>query len=106
VRVIASVIRALTFDARGKASISKIDSQWAIRNVAFNFRVAPLTEQPEMLLMHSELPEFALPAGRYGMVLKDVVYDFYVAGPITETAQCLERTVASNGTFYSEYRKL
>ena len=35
VRVIASVMRALTFDARGKASISKIDSQWAIRNVAW-----------------------------------------------------------------------
>jgi len=40
------------------------------------------------------------------MVMKGVVYDFYVAGPITETAQCLERTVASNGTFYSECRKL
>jgi len=91
VRVIASVIRALTFDARGKASISKIDSQWAIRNVAFNFRVAPLTEQPEMLLIQPELPDFVLPGGRYGMVLKDVAYDFYVAGPITETAKCLER---------------
>jgi len=104
VRVIASVKRAMAFDARGKASVTKVEGIWAMRNVAYNYRVAPLTEQPEMLVMESDLANFDLPAGRYGMVLKDVVYDFTVAGPITGTAQCLERTVATNGTFYSECR--
>jgi len=92
----------MAFDARGKGSVTKVEGIWAMRNVAYNYRVAPLTEQPEMLVMESDLANFDLPAGRYGMVLKDVVYDFTVAGPITETAQCLERTVATNGTFYSE----
>jgi hypothetical protein len=105
VRVIASVKRAMAFDARGKASVTKVEGIWAMRNVAYNYRVAPLTEQPEMLVMESDLANFDLPAGRYGMVLKDVVYDFTVAGPITETAQCLERTVATNGTFYSECKR-
>jgi hypothetical protein len=104
VRVVASVMRAMKVDARGKAAVTKIEGSWAIRNVAYNYRVAPLAEQPEMLLMQSELPDFVLPAGRYGMILKDIVYDFSVAGPVTEPAQCLERTVASNGTFYSECR--
>ena len=61
--------------------------------------MSPLAEQPEMLVIKSELPDFVLPAGRYGMVLKDTVYDFTVAGTISEPAQCLERTVASNGIF-------
>jgi hypothetical protein len=106
VRVIAAVTRALAFDPGGKASVAKVEGSWAIRNVAFNLRVTPLREQPEMLLVQSDVPDFALPAGRYGVVLKDVVYDFTVAGTIADAAQCLERTVATNGTFYSECRKL
>jgi len=43
-----------------------------------------------------------LPAGRYALVIKGQAYDFTVAGPITEAAQCLERVDAANGTFYSE----
>jgi hypothetical protein len=44
--------------------------------------------------------------GRYALVVKGQAYDFTVAGEITETAQCLERTEAANGTFYSECRTL
>ena len=98
-------MRAITFDAGGKASVTKVDGIWATRNVAYDYRVAPLAEQPEMLVMESDSPDFVLPAGRFGMVLKDVVYDFTVAGDVSEPAHCLERTVASNGTFYSECRK-
>jgi hypothetical protein len=43
-----------------------------------------------------------LPAGRYVLVLKDQGYDFTVAGKVSEPAQCLERTDAVNGSFYSE----
>jgi len=37
--------------------------------------------------------------------LKDQPYDFTVAGEITDAAQCLERTDAMNGSFYSECQK-
>jgi hypothetical protein len=53
-------------------------------------------------LVQSDKADFALPAGRYVLVLKDQGYDFTVAGKITEPSQCVERTEAANGTFYSE----
>jgi hypothetical protein len=48
---------------------------------------------------------FVLPPGRYVLVLKDQSYDFTVAGTVTDLAQCLERTDAANGEFYSECQK-
>ncbi|MGA7807977.1 MAG: hypothetical protein WCB02_25535 [Bradyrhizobium sp.] len=105
VRVIARVVRALTFDANGKPGFSPVMDAWNIRNVAYELRVRPIAGNPEMLLVQSEKPDFALPAGRYALVLKDQGFDFTVAGKITDLAQCLERTDAANGEFYSECQK-
>jgi len=66
--------------------------------------VSPVIEQPEMVLFRPETPDFAFPAGRYALVLKSQAFDFTVSGPITDSAHCLERTEAANGTFYSECR--
>jgi hypothetical protein len=104
VRVIAKVMRGMTFDPAGKASTGDLDDQWAIRSTSYDLRVAPLNDNPEMILIRPESSEFVLPAGRYGLVLKGQAFDFSVAGPITEPAQCLERIAAANGTFYSECR--
>src|SRR5262249_27358497 len=41
VRVIAKVMRALTFDKAGKPKIENVDDAWAVRNVTFDYRVAP-----------------------------------------------------------------
>jgi hypothetical protein len=60
---------------------------------------------PEMLLVQPENADFVLPPGRYVLVLKDQGYDFTVAGTVTDLAQCLERTDAANGEFYSECQK-
>jgi hypothetical protein len=105
VRVIAKVKRSLAIDAAGKAQVSAVDDTWAIRNTSYEFRVSPLPDSTEMLLLRPEDPDFVLPAGRYAMVLNGLSYDFAVTGDVTESAQCLERTVAANGTFYSECRK-
>jgi hypothetical protein len=101
VRVIAKVRRAMTFNS-GQASTTEMEDSWTIRNVSYDFRVAPLGDSSEMLVVRPEKDEFALPAGRYALVVKGQAYDFTVAGPITEAAQCLERVDAANGTFYSE----
>jgi hypothetical protein len=106
VRVVAQVMRALTFDAKGKPTFSPISDSWNIRNVSYEFRVRPIAGNPEMLLVQSDKPDFALPAGRYVLVLGDQGYDFTVAGKVTEPSQCVERTDAANGTFYSECQKL
>jgi hypothetical protein len=81
-------------------------SVWTVRNISYDFRVAPIRENSELLLLRPESPEFEFAPGRYALVVKGQAYDFTVAGEITETAQCLERTEAANGTFYSECRTL
>jgi hypothetical protein len=105
VRVVAQVTRVLTFDAKGKPTFSQVSDAWNIRNMSYEFRVRPIAGNPEMLLVQSDKPDFTLPAGRYVLVLKDQGYDFTVAGKVTEPSQCLERTDAANGTFYSECPK-
>jgi hypothetical protein len=105
VRVVAKVMRALTFDAKGKASFSPVSDAWNIRNVSYEFRVRPIAGNPEMLLVQAEKADFALPAGRYVLALKNQGYDFTVNGKITDPMQCLERTEAANGEFYSDCQK-
>ena len=105
VRVVARVVRALTFDAKGKASFTPISDAWNIRNLSSEFRVRPISGNPEMLMVQAENPDFVLPAGRYVLVLKNQGYDFTVAGKVTDPSQCLERTDAANGTFYSDCQK-
>jgi hypothetical protein len=102
IRVVARVARAISFDAKGRPNIASISDSWNIRNVSHEFRVRPVAGNPEMLLIQPDKPDFVLPAGRYVLVLKDQGYDFTVAGKVAEPAQCLERTDAVNGSFYSE----
>jgi hypothetical protein len=104
VRVIAKVLRAMTFNTAGPASTTNVQDTWTIRNTSYDFRVAPLGEGSEMLVITPESEDFVFPAGRYGLVIKGIAYDFSIAGPITEPAQCLEGIKAENGTFYSECR--
>jgi hypothetical protein len=103
VRVIAKVLRAMTFNA-GHASTTNVPDTWTIRNITYDFRVAPLGESSELLIIRPETEDFVFPAGRYGLVIKGQAYDFTIAGPITEPAQCLEGIKAENGIFYSECR--
>ncbi|MBO0712950.1 MAG: hypothetical protein J2P47_16885 [Acetobacteraceae bacterium] len=106
VRVIAKIAQSMTFTKAGQAVTTNVDGEWAIRNVSFDYRVAPSSESPEMILVKPDNEAPALPAGRYALIIKGQMFDFTVDGPITQTAQCLERTEAANGTFYSECRQL
>jgi hypothetical protein len=105
VRVIAKVKRSLAIDSTAKARVSAVEDAWAIRNSSYEFRVSPIPDSSEMILLHPEEANFVLPAGRYAMVLNGLSYDFTVLGEVVESVQCLERTIAANGTFYSECRK-
>ena len=105
VRVIAKIARAMTFSPGASVNTAQVDDEWTIRNASYELRVAPVSENPDMLMFRPEDPEFVFPAGRYALVLKGQAFDFTVAGPITDPTQCLERTEAANGTFYSECRK-
>jgi hypothetical protein len=104
VRVVARVARALVFDSKGKPSSAPVDA-WNIRNLSYEFKVRPVTAHPEMLLVQPKDPDFTLPAGRYILALKNQGYDFTVAGKVTDPSQCLERTDAANGSFYTDCQK-
>jgi hypothetical protein len=104
VRVVARVVRALTFDPDGKAKTTNVEQSWVIRSNSYVLRVAPLADNPEMVVMRPDRADTVFPAGRYALVLKGVGYDFTVDGPPTDTAHCLERTDALNTPIYSECR--
>ena len=105
VRVVARVSRVLKFDAKGRPNFTPVSDSWNIRNISYEMRVKPVPDNPEMLLVQSDKPDFELAPGRYVLVLKEQPYDFTVAGKITDAAQCIERTDAMNGSFYSECQK-
>lgn len=71
-----------------------------IRNIAYQFKIAPVPGYPEMVLLRPESPD-PLPPGRYVLSVKRQPYDFTVAGKSKDADHCLERTEAANGIFYS-----
>ena len=105
VRVMAQVMRVLTFDAAGRPKTTDDGKSWVIRDKTYQMRVAPFGDNPEMIVIRSDPADFVFPAGRYALVLKGVGYDFTVDGPVTDPAHCLERTDALNAPIYSECRK-
>jgi hypothetical protein len=106
IRVVARVAREIKFTGIGPATTANIEDQWAVRGVSYEFEVAPLDDNPEMILVRPAKPDFSLPAGRYALILKDQAFDFNVAGQVTDVAQCLERTDTVDGQIYSECRKM
>jgi hypothetical protein len=106
VRVVARVVRVLTFDAAGNPKTTDVEQSWVIRNNAYQMRVAPYGDNPEMIVIRPDPADFVLPAGRYALVLKGTGYDFTVDGAAPDVAHCLERTDALNVPIYSECRKL
>ena len=102
VRIIAKVAREFSPDVVGKRPG---DDAWVIRNISFPFRSSPVNDNPEMYELHSEDPALELPPGRYALVLKTQAYDFSVEGEAVDPRQCIERIVASEGTFYSNCKK-
>jgi len=104
VRMVAKIAREFSADVAGKKP-SDGDDTWAIRNISFPFRSSPVNDNPEMYELHSEDPALELTPGRYALVLKNQAYDFSVEGDTVDPRQCIERIVASNGTFYADCKK-
>jgi hypothetical protein len=104
IRVVAKVAREFSADAMGKKPADS-DDTWVIRNVSFPFRSSPVDDNSEMYELHSEDPALELAPGRYALVLKNQAYDFSVEGDPVDPQQCIERIVATNGTFYSDCKK-
>ena len=105
-RVVARVVRALTFGSAGKPTITDVTGSWVVRSNSYQMRAAPVDDHPEMVLLRNEHPELVFAAGRYALVLKNLAYDFTLDGPLTNSAHCLERTDALPSPIYTECRDL
>jgi len=105
VRVFAKVMQASTF-VGGKPKAIPVGDSWAVRGGAIDLRIAPVAANKEMILIRPADPNFTLSPGRYVLMFKNQAYDFSVAGTISDTAQCLERSDLQDGSVYSECREL
>jgi hypothetical protein len=106
VRVVARVAQEMKFNEARPPVTTHVDDQWAIRSKSYAFRVAPLGDNPEMVVLNPTDPQASLSPGRYALVVAGRGYDFTVDGQVTDTAQCLERTNVLGGAVYSECRTL
>jgi hypothetical protein len=106
VRVVAQVKQEMKFSSAGPPRVSNIDGQWAVRSKSYEYRVAPVEDSPEMVVLRPGDPQLALSPGRYALVLGGQGYDFTVLGKLTDVTQCLERTDVVGGDVYSECRTL
>jgi hypothetical protein len=106
VRVVARVVREMKFNAGGPPTTTNIDGEWTVRSKSYVFRVAPVGDSPEMIVLRPADSQSALSPGRYALVLAGKGYDFTIDGQITDAAQCVERTNIIGGTVYSECRTL
>lgn len=103
VRVIARIAREFSAESAGKR-LDDNDS-WVIRNFSYPYRASPVPDNPEMYRLHSEDPTLQLPPGQYALILKNQSYYFSVEGTIVDPRQCIERVIATSGTFYSACKK-
>jgi hypothetical protein len=102
VRIIAQVRQETSFGSSGKQATIASENVWAIRNISFPFRAAPMKEDHEMYDVGPRDADEVLSPGRYALILKGAAYDFTVDGRVTDKRHCLERLLAVNGVFYSE----
>jgi len=100
VRVIARIARETTF-RNGKPVTMSVSNTWRIRNTSVDMKVGPVANNREMVSIVPEA-DSELPPGRYALVLGGIGYDFTVPGPVTASAQCLERMQTPNGDVFSE----
>jgi hypothetical protein len=77
---------------------------WLIHTAGFDFRVLPVPDNQEMILIRPDDPDFVLPAGRYVLILNDQPYDFSVAGTVTDPRACVEGAATNRGPVFHECR--
>jgi hypothetical protein len=104
VRVVAQVMHASAIGNSEEAAKSGRMS-WAVRGISYQMKIAPVRGNPAMILIHPADVDFSFPAGRYALALKSTAYDFSVDGPITDSAQCVERNDEATAPIYTECRK-
>ena len=100
IRVVATLARATKFDGAGTVVTVPQRETWIIRSSGYDFRVLPLSDDREMIIVRPEDPEFAIPSGRYALMLNGQPYDFVVEGLVTDRAHCVESFPTARGPIF------
>jgi hypothetical protein len=105
VRIAARIAKQMTFDGAGKAVTAPPPTEtWLVRDQGYDLRVSPVRDSPEMVMLRPDGDDFSFPAGRYELVLGGQNYDFAIAGPVTDPAQCVEGVATGRGPVFYECR--
>jgi hypothetical protein len=103
VRIAARIAHSMIFDSSGKPVVTTPETEtWLIRDQGYDLRVAPVRGNAEMVMLRSDDPDFAFPAGRYELLLGGQHYDFVVAGAVLDPAQCVEGFATVRGPAFNE----
>jgi hypothetical protein len=103
VRIAARIAHSMIFDASGKPVVTTPETaSWLIRDQGYDLRVSPVRDNPEMVALRPDDPDFAFPAGRYELLLGGQHYDFVIAGAVTDPAQCVEGFATVRGPAFNE----
>ncbi len=101
IRYAARIASMLRFGPAGTLVMSRPDIEtWLIYNAGFEFRVLPVPDNREMILIRPDNPDLVLPAGRYVLMLNEQPYDFAVAGNVTDPSSCVEGTPTPRGPVF------
>ena len=100
IRVVATLARATKFDGAGTIVTVPQRETWIIRSSGYDFRVLPVSDDREMIIVRPEDPEFAIPSGRYALMLNGQPYDFVVEGLVTDRAHCVESFPTARGPIF------
>ena len=93
----------MTFDESGNTVTAppRTDT-WLLRDQGYDLRISPVRDTPEMVMMRPDSEDFSFPSGRYELLLGAQSYDFVIAGPITDPAQCVEGIATPRGPAFYE----
>ena len=100
IRVVATLARATKFDGAGTVVTVPQRETWIIRSSGYDFRVLPVSDDREMIIVRPEDSEFAIPSGRYALMLNGQPYDFVVEGQATDPAHCVESFPTARGPIF------
>jgi hypothetical protein len=103
--VVRVVARVMHTSATSNGRVVVASSDWTVRRIFYEMKVAPLDSNPAMILIRPASPDFLFPAGRYALILKTMAYDFSVDGSITDPTQCVEVNEEDSAPEYIECRK-
>lgn len=101
IRIAARIASTMRYGPGGTLVNVRPDADtWLIYTAGYDFRVLPVPDNQEMILIRPDDPDLVLPPGRYVLMMNDQPYEFTVAGTITDPRSCVEGIATPRGPVF------